>query len=195
MIKLILIFTLLRNSYYYYNLKPSLCNSTYISISVLSVCRRRYKGHQNQLKYCKFPSSLSPPLELIVFRFRYSSSLSPPLCRPEGGGKGTWMFGSDMGINWFSVFWFVSCWIPCYDTKLACVVFRQSPPWCSVEEFRIKLTSLNMLFDIARWNCYPTNFTMVTNRVTNFLTPCPSTGSKMYCAGPIFLEETKTKLN
>ena len=28
-------------------------------ISVLSVCQLRYKGHQNQLKYLKFPSSFT----------------------------------------------------------------------------------------------------------------------------------------
>ena len=39
---------LIRN---FYDLKP-----------VDLVCRRPYKGHQNQLKYLKFPFSMSPPL-------------------------------------------------------------------------------------------------------------------------------------
>ena len=58
---------------------------TYLYICIVRdlVCRRRYKGHQNQLKYLKFPSSLSPPLQLTVFRYRYRSSLSTPVCSTE----------------------------------------------------------------------------------------------------------------
>ena len=45
------------------------------------------------------------------------------------------------------------------------------------------------------WKHFPTIFTTGLTTGANFLTPCTSTGPKMNCVGPIFLEGTKTKLH
>ena len=59
--------TLIRNLFKLKSIRTAFQIDQRVSIvykSVLTVCRRPYKGHQNQLKYLKFLFSMSPLEEL-----------------------------------------------------------------------------------------------------------------------------------